>query len=89
MPVFMVERYLPTLGPDGVDAQARRDDALGRRVGMRHVRTTYSREDELCFSVFEAASRDVVVVANDQADMAYERVSEVIEARALSAEEGS
>jgi hypothetical protein len=89
MPVFMVERFLPELGPEDVEAQARRDGAVARSAGLRHVRTTYSREDELCFSVFEASSRDAVLTANDRAAMAYERVSEVVDARAVASEEGS
>ena len=89
MPVFMVERFLPVLGLGGVEAQALRDDALARRADLRHVRTTYSREDELCFSVFEAPSREAVIDANDQAGMAYERISEVVDARAVACEEGS
>ena len=79
MPVFMVERYLPALSLEGVEAQARRDDAVGRGSGVQHVRTTYSREDELCFSFFEAPSRGAVISANDRAGVAYERVTEVIE----------
>jgi hypothetical protein len=81
MPVFMVERYAPALEPDGVEAQARMDEALaqGAGPGVRHVRTTYSRTDELCFSFFEASSLDTLISANDLADMDYERIVEVIE----------
>ena len=82
MGVYMVERYLPALGPEGVEAQARTDNELGRLSGLRHVRTTYSREDELCFSFFEAPSCDAVITANEQASMTYERVTEVIDATA-------
>jgi hypothetical protein len=74
--VFVVERYLPALTADGVRAQARREKEV---VGLRHVRTTYLRDDELCFSVFEAPSIDVVREANDRMGMAYERITEAID----------
>jgi hypothetical protein len=74
--VFVVERYLPALTADGVRAQARREQEL---VGIRHLRTTYLRDDELGFSVFEAPSIDVVREANDLMGMAYERITEAID----------
>jgi hypothetical protein len=57
-------------------AQARREQEL---VGVRHLRTTYLRDDELSFSVFEAPSIDVVREANDRMGMAYERITEAID----------
>lgn len=79
MPLFVVERYIPVLTPDGVRAQARRDQEA---LGVRHLRTTYLRDDELCFSVFEAASHEAVRRANDQMGMAYERITEAIDVTA-------
>jgi hypothetical protein len=76
VPVFVVERYLPALTPEGVQAQARLDrDA----PGVRHLRTTYLRDDELCFSLFEAAGPEAVRRANDQMGMVYERITEAID----------
>ena len=76
MPLFVVERYLPALTPDGVRAQARRDRAAN---GIRHLRTTYLRDDELCFSLFEAASPEAVRRANDELGLPYERITEAID----------
>jgi hypothetical protein len=76
VPVFVVERFLPALTPEGVQAQAARERAL---VGLRHLRTTYLREDELCFAVFEAPSLAAVQRANDRTGMAYERITEAID----------
>src|SRR5688500_2219426 len=74
--VFVVERYLPALTPDGVRAQARREQGV---PGLRHLRSIYLREDELCFSVFEAPSLAAVHRANQRAGMPYERITEAID----------
>lgn len=85
MPAFMVERYLPALEASGVERQARRDEALAAAAGgVRHLRTTYTRADELCFSFFEAPSGEAVMAANVEAGAAYERIVEVIDVAATS-----
>ena len=76
MPEFMVERYLPNLTPDGVREQVRREKQV---AGLRHVRTTYLRDDELCFSLFEGPSRAAVADANDRTGMAYVRITEAFD----------
>ena len=76
MPVFVVERFLPSLTADDVTAQARRERQV---AGWRHIRTTYVPTDELCFVVVEAASLAEVVAANDREAIRYERISEAIE----------
>ena len=76
MPVFVVERYLPALTEEGVRAQAEREAML---PGLRHVRTMYLCEDELCFSVFEAPSIATVRSANERSSAAFERITEVID----------
>jgi hypothetical protein len=73
VPVFMVERFLPDLTPDGVRAQMQRERAL---AGLRHLRTTYLPGDDLCFSLFEAPSLIAVTRANDRAGMTYARITE-------------
>ncbi len=86
MPIFMVERYLAALDQKGVEAQAAKDEALARACSdIRHLRTTYSREDELCFSFFEAPSRQKVIAANDEAAVPFERVTEVLDASVAEA----
>jgi hypothetical protein len=79
--VFVVERYLPALTPDEVRAQAQREtDVLSSGAdGVHHLRTTYLCDDELCFSVFEAPSIDLVREANDRSDMPYERITEAVD----------
>lgn len=80
MAVFVVERFIPSLGPEGVEAQAERERAFAEATaGIRHVRTTYLRDDELCFSVFEAPSLEALREASDNAAMPYERITEALE----------
>ncbi len=82
--MFVVERYLPALTPEGVRAHARREaDVWSSGSGVRHLRTTYLCADELCFSLFEAPSIDVLRRANDLSDMPYERITEAVEVTPL------
>ena len=86
--MFVVERYLPALTPDGVRDQARRErDALPSGAGVRHLRTTYLCEDELCFSLFEAPSLEVLRRANDLGDLPYERITEAVDVASDALEE--
>lgn len=85
--MFVVERYLPALTPEGVRAHARREaDVWSSGSGVRHLRTTYLCADELCFSLFEAPSIDVLRRANDLSDMPYERITEAVEVTPLEEE---
>ena len=88
VPVFMVERYLGALEPSGVEVQAAADGALAGEAASEvfHLHTTYSREDELCFSFFRASSREAVVAANEAARTPFERITEVIVAGGPSAD---
>jgi hypothetical protein len=81
MRVFVVERYLPALTPEGVRDQARRESELVGAPGgdIRHLRTTYLCADELCFSTFEAPSVDDLRRANDRGAMPYERITEAVD----------
>jgi len=79
--VFVVERYLPALTPEEVRAHAQREtDVLASGTDeVRHLRTTYLCDDELCFSVFEAPSIDVLRSANERGEMPYERITEAVD----------
>jgi hypothetical protein len=79
MPMYVVERYLPALNEAGVRAQAGREAML---PGVRHVRTTYLCEDELCFSVFEAPSIATLRTANERTGLAFERITVAIDVTA-------
>jgi hypothetical protein len=79
--VFVVERFLPALTPEQVRAQAKREAAVlaAPTTDVRHVRTIYLCDDELCFSVFEAPSIEALRCANDQGGMPYERITEAVD----------
>jgi len=82
MRVFVVERFLPALSTDALRAHVEREGARVAAAALgevRHVRTTYLRDDELCFSIYEAPSLEVLRKANDDAALAYERILEVDE----------
>ena len=77
--MFVVERDLPALTPEGVRENARREaDVVSSGSRVRHLRTTYLCADELCFSLFEAPSIDVLRQANERSDMPYERITEAV-----------
>jgi hypothetical protein len=51
---------------------------------LRYVRTYFVAEDEICFHVFEAASREVVVEAAERAGLTDARITEAVERAATS-----
>jgi Protein of unknown function (DUF4242) len=79
VPTYLLELYLRR----GVSLSSAAEDA--RRVqaasalaggGLRYVRTLFVAEDETCFHVFEAPSRDAVVEAASRAGLESARVTE-------------
>jgi hypothetical protein len=79
MPSYLVELYLPRVGSLAAAAEdARRAEELGGD-GLRYVRTYFVAEDETCFHVFEASSRDAVVEAASRAGLRDARVTEAVE----------
>ena len=84
MPTYVVERYLPALSPDDLRAHvAWEREAIGKAAaafeGVRHLRSTYLREDELCLSMFEAPSLHAVRMVNERAAIPFERITEAID----------
>jgi hypothetical protein len=76
MPSYLVERYV---GAADVEAASSRFSA-GR---VRHVGTMYVPEDETCFDLFEAPSRELLREALQAAAIVYERIVEAISPRRL------
>jgi Nickel responsive protein SCO4226-like len=74
MPSYLVERYLPA-------SRSRDASTLAelRAADVRHVRATFVPEDETCFDVVEAPSREAVREALERAAIAYERIVEAVE----------
>lgn len=82
MPRYLLELYLARKGGlDEATAQARRVAEASGAGGppLRYVRTLYVAEDETCFHVFDASSREVLLEAALQSGLADARVTETVE----------
>jgi hypothetical protein len=84
MPTFIVERYIPDLPTDGLRGLIEREriamaSIAAERDGVRHVRSTYMRDDEVCLSLYLGPSAAAVRDANTRADLPFERISEAID----------
>jgi hypothetical protein len=74
---FLVEVYEPrTHAPAEREARAHAATAIG---GVRHVRSIFTPEDELCLHVFESPSRERLEQALEAAGFGYVRVTEAAE----------
>jgi hypothetical protein len=82
MPSYLVELYLPSVGSLSAAAEdARRVERLAALEGdeLRYVRTYFVAEDETCFHVFQACSRDAVAEASRRAGLEDARITEAVE----------
>ena len=51
-----------------------RDRTAARTVSIRHIQATYVPADETCFTLFEAASPELVTETSDRLGLGYRRV---------------
>jgi hypothetical protein len=84
MPSYLVESYLARTRADELataTSLARRAAAAMRSEGIpvRHVRSTFLAEDEVCFHFFEAPSVEAAGEVSRRAAIAYDRITEAIE----------
>ena len=82
MPRYLLELYLSRAGSiDHAVAAARRleDASVNEPSKVRYVRTLLVAEDETCFHVFEAPSRDVLREAARRGGLASARLTEAVE----------
>ena len=82
MPNYLVESYAPRSGA-GLDESIARvrlaaKEIAAEGVGLRHVRSTFVPEDEICFHVFEAESVAVIDEVGRRAGLPFERVAEAM-----------
>jgi hypothetical protein len=77
MPRYLAESYLGRRAD--LAALVRRADAAARALGVRHVRTSFMREDELCLQWFEAPSGAVVADIGRRAGIDFDRIVEAVE----------
>ena len=83
MTKYLVERYLPGLTPDQLAAaagSARSATTAMTQEGtpVQYLRSTFIPGEEKCFCLFEGPSADVVRLANDRAQLPYERIVEAM-----------
>ena len=79
--VYLVERYWPDVTVAGLEAAVegvvRAADELSRSGrSVRHLQSVLAVAEEIVFSLFEAASADVVAEAHRESGVVFERVLE-------------
>jgi Protein of unknown function (DUF4242) len=81
---FVAEMYVPR-GPAGEHAAlARRARAAAAALSaegtpVRHLRSLFVPDDEMCLHFFEASATDAVTEVSRRAGFSYERIVEAIE----------
>lgn len=79
--LYVVERYLPGIGPDELRANAERLAAAAAELAtggkdIHYLGSTFVPGEESCFCRFEASSERLVDEACRQADFPYARILE-------------
>jgi hypothetical protein len=77
MPSYLLEVYVSKA--DSLPRASKEARRVAEAGELHYVRTTFLREEETCFHVFEAPSREVVVEAARHAGLPEPRVTEAIE----------
>jgi hypothetical protein len=83
MTEFLVELYLSRTDAAALERSVRRarlgaEEQTRQGTPVRYLRSMYLPEDETCFLLYEAESAEAARRAAALADLAFERVSEVI-----------
>jgi hypothetical protein len=81
---YLAESYLPRIRVADLHETARRArlgaEALAAEgLRVRHLRTSFLPDDEVCLHVFEAPSADAVSEAMRRAALAVDRIVETVE----------
>jgi hypothetical protein len=84
VPTYLAESYLPKGQQNGLQEVVRRTrlvvpSLLRDGMSVRHVRSTYLPEDEMCIHVFEAESKEAVLALSTRAAVDFDRVVEALE----------
>jgi hypothetical protein len=82
VPNYLVESYAPRSGA-ALDESIARVQLAAKQIAaeglvLRHIRSTFVPEDEICFHVFEAESPAVVDEVGRRAGLPFERVVEAM-----------
>jgi len=80
METYLVERYLPGIGRDGLRALTERlgaasADLRARGVAVNYLGSLYLPQEESCFCRFEASSANAAVHVNELAEAPFARIS--------------
>ena len=83
MPYFMVERHLPGITPEQLQAAAKRAksttaDMTQQGTPVRYLRSTFIPSEEKVFCLFQGASQESIEEANRKADIPFNRVTEAL-----------
>jgi hypothetical protein len=79
MAFFLAERYLTKLADEQELASlVDRDRAAAAAMSVRHVQTIYVPADETCFTLFEAASAELVAAASDRFGLGFRRICRAV-----------
>ncbi len=88
MAMYVAERYLPGITPDQLAAAGRAKNTTAEMTQegtpVHYLRSTFIPGEEKSFCLFEGPSADVVKLANDRAELPYERI---VEAMHIAAED--
>jgi hypothetical protein len=84
MPSYLVESYLARtrIGELAATTSLARQAAeamCAEGISVRHVRSTFLAEDEVCLHLFEAPSAEAAGEVSRRAAIAYDRITEAIE----------
>ena len=87
MPSYLVESYLARTRAVALDGATKRasEAAEAMRIAgivVRHVRSTFLPDDEVCLHLFEAESLEAVTEVIRRAAIPYDRIVEAIESQA-------
>jgi hypothetical protein len=77
MPRYIAESYLGRRAD--LRALVHRAESAARVLGIRYVRTSFMREDELCLHWFEAPSAAHVGAVGRRARIDFDRIVEAVE----------
>jgi hypothetical protein len=80
---FLVELYAARDDAPGLARCAERARRVAERLDgdgtpVRYLRSIFMPEDETCFLLYEAASREVVHAAATQAELTFDRIIEAV-----------
>jgi len=82
VPSYLVERYLPGLSADEVQAAVQRLRVVSEQMTaegtmIRYLSSAYLAEEESCFCQLQAPSRQAVAAANERAAFPFARIHAV------------